>query len=177
MTERHSLNAPPRRFAPLCCAAGLALATAGCTPPDPRAELEIQDLETYWAVDSPAGGTQFLAPVVRFKVRNKGTKPRLSILASATFRRAGETQAWSSAFWKVAPVKDEALAPGGAFPALLKPEGEGRYSSTGPPGGMFVHPGWKDVSAEVFMRVDNSSVVSFGTFPIERRIGSKGIAP
>jgi hypothetical protein len=177
MTASHTQPASTGRFARLLCASVLALAPAGCAAPDPRAELEIQDVETYWAIDSPAGGTQFLAPVVRFTVKNKGTKSRRSILASATYRRVGETEAWSSAFWKVAPVKDASLAPGAAYPALLKPEGEGRYTSTGPPEGMFAHPGWKDVSAEIFIRVDSSGVVSFGTFPIERRIGSKGIAP
>jgi hypothetical protein len=166
-----------RRPARLLCAAALALAAAGCTPPDPKAELAIEGLETYWAIDSPAGGTQFLAPVVRFTVRNQGSRARRSIMASATYRREGETVAWSSAFWKVAPVKDESLAAGASGLAVLKPEGEGRYTSTGPPEAMFGHPAWKDVSAEIFMRVDNSNLVSFGTFPIERRIGSKGLAP
>lgn len=156
--------------------AAAVCATAGCASPDPKAELEVQGLETYWAIDAPAGGTQFLAPVVRFTVRNKGTRARRSVQATATYRREGETQAWSSAFWKVAPVKDESLAPGASAPAMLKPEGEGRYTSTGAPETMFAHPAWKDVSAEVFLRVDTSTWVSFGTFPIERRIGSKGIA-
>jgi hypothetical protein len=177
MTASHSTHPRRGRFRRVSCAALLALALAGCTPPDPKAELAIEGLETYWAIDSPAGGTQFLAPVVRFTVRNQGTKSRRSILASATYRREGDTVAWSSAFWKVAPVKDQSLAPGATATALLKPEGEGRYTSTGPPEGMFAHPAWKDVSAEIFMRVDSSNVVSFGTFPIERRIGSKGLAP
>lgn len=177
MTANHSRLAAPGRFTRAISLAGLALALAGCAAPDPKAELAIEDLETYWAIDSPGGGSQFLAPVVRFNVRNKGTKARRSILASATYRREGETEAWSGAYWKVAPVKDQSLAAGAVASAMLKPEGQGRYTSTGPPEGMFAHPGWKDVSAEIFIRVDSSSLVSFGTFPIERRIGSKGIAP
>ena len=177
MTATHSRPARHARWMLASCTVALALALAGCAAPDAKTVLEIQDLETYWAIDSPAGGTQFLAPVVRFTVKNKGTKSRRSILASATYRRDGETEAWSGAFWKVAPVKDQSLAPGATAPALLKPEGEGRYTSTGAPEGMFAHPAWKDVSAEIFMRVDSSNVVSFGTFPIERRIGSKGLAP
>jgi hypothetical protein len=177
MTATHSRPAPLALWMRASCAAALALALAGCAAPDAKTELEIQGLETYWAIDSPAGGTQFLAPVVRFTVRNKGAKARRSIQATATYRREGETQAWSSAYWKVAPVKDASLAPGGTAPAMLKPEGEGRYTSTGSPDAMFAHPAWKDVSAEIFMRVDSSTLVSFGTFPIERRIGSRGIAP
>ncbi|MET0553914.1 MAG: hypothetical protein ABW221_12800 [Vicinamibacteria bacterium] len=177
MTTTHSRHALPARFTRALAAAGLLLGLAGCAAPDPKVELEIQGLETYWAIDSPGGNTQFLAPVVRFNVRNKGTRSRRSILASATYRREGETEAWSGAFWKVAPVKDESLAPGASALAMLKPEGQGRYTSTGAPEGMFAHPEWKDVSAEIFLRVDNSNIVSFGTFPIERRIGSKGTTP
>lgn len=167
---------PPARVARAVLAA-LGLAAAGCAAPDPKAEMAIEGLETYWAIDSPSSGTQYLAPVVRFNVRNQGPKARRSVQATATYRREGETQAWSWGFWKVAPVKDESLAAGAVAPAMLKPEGEGRYTSTGAPEAMFDHPDWKDVSAEVFLRVDTSTWVSFGTFPIERRIGSKGIAP
>ena len=132
-------------------------------------------LRKGWAVDSPTGSSQHLAPVVRFLLRNKGTKSR-SVQAMATLRRQGETVAWSSAFTKVVPPHGE-VAPGATAPVLLKPEGEGRYTSTGPPEGMFQHPQWKDVSAEVFLRVDNSVWTKFGSYPIERHIGSKGITP
>ena len=94
----------------------------------------------------------------------------------ATLRRQGEDVAWSTAFTKVQPPNGE-VSPGQAVPVLLKPEGEGRYTSTGSPAGMFQHPQWKDVSAEVFLRVDNSGWTKLGTFPIERHIGSKGITP
>jgi hypothetical protein len=159
-------------------ALGVCLALAAslsCTAPDPKAEMELLKVETYWAIDSPSGGTQYLAPVVRFELRNKGTKSR-SVQAMATLRRQGEDVAWSSAFTKVREPHGE-VGPGQVAPVLLKPEGEGRYTSTGAPEGMFQHPQWKDVSAEVFLRVDNSVWTKLGTFPIERHIGSKGITP
>lgn len=165
-----------RRRSPLPGAAlGLALLAAGCSAPDPRAEMELVKVETYWAIDSPSGGTQYLAPVVRFDLRNKGAKSR-SVQAMATLRRQGEDVAWSSAFTKVLEPHGE-LAAGQTASVLLKPEGEGRYTSTGAPEGMFQHPQWKDVSAEVFLRVDNSNWTRLGTYPIERHIGSRGIAP
>jgi hypothetical protein len=164
-----------RRRARLCAVAGLALLGAGCSPPDPKTEMEMLKLETYWAIDSPSGGTQYLAPVVRFDLRNRGAKNR-SVQAMATLRRQGEDVAWSSAFTKVQEPHGQ-LAPGQTAPVLLKPEGEGRYTSTGAPEGMFQHPQWKDVSAEVFLRVDNSNWTKLGTYPIERHIGAKGLAP
>ena len=166
-----------RRFhVPLGAAAAASLLVlAACMAPDPKAEMEVVSLETYWAIDSPSGGTQYLAPVVRFGLKNKGAKSR-SVQAMATLRRQGEAIAWSSAFTKVLQPHGE-LAPGQTAPVLLKPEGEGRYTSTGSPEGMFQHPEWKDVSAEVFLRVDNSEWTKFGTYPIERHIGSKEIAP
>ena len=124
----------------------LCLALAGCGAPDPKSEVEMLNLETYWAIDSPSGTTQYLAPVVRFELRNQGNEGP-------------------------AKLADEAAR------VLLMPEGVGRYTSTGAPEGMFQHPQWKDVSAEVFLRVDNSTWTKFGTFPIERHIGSKGLAP
>jgi hypothetical protein len=153
----------------------LCLALGACAAPDPRAEVEMLNVETYWAIDSPSGTTQYLAPVVRFELRNKGKKSR-SVQAMATLRRQGEDVAWSSAFTKVLEPHGE-VAPGQAAPVLLKPAGEGRYTSTGAPEGMFQHPQWKDVSADVFLRVDNSTWTRFGTYPIERHIGSKGLAP
>ena len=158
-------------------ALGLAacLALGGCAAPDPRAEMEMVNVETYWAIDSPSGSTQYLAPVVRFDLRNKGRKSR-SVQAMATLRRLGDDVAWSSAFTKVKEPHGE-VAPAETARVLLKPEGEGRYTSTGAPEGMFQHPQRKDVSAEVFLRVDNSTWTRFGTYPIERHIGSKGLAP
>jgi hypothetical protein len=167
----HRLAAPGRTSLGLAA----CLALGGCAAPDPRVEMEMVSVETYWAIDSPSGSTQYLAPVVRFDLRNKGRKSR-SVQAMATLRRQGEDVAWSSAFTKVKEPHGE-VAPNETARVLLKPEGEGRYTSTGTPEGMFQHPQWKDVSAEVFLRVDNSTWTRFGTYPIERHIGSKGIAP
>ena len=77
----------------------------------------------------------------------------------------------------ILPAAPAAPAPAAVVPVLLKPEGEGRYTSTGPPETMFQHPQWKDVSAELFLRVDSSTWTTFGTHPIARHIGSKGVTP
>ena len=152
------------------------LAAAGCHAPDPRAEVALSDVETYWAVDRPVGGTQFIAPVVRFRLNNKGSRPLRSIQASSTFRLKGDPQAWSGAFQQVAPVAGQPLGPGQSTLVVLKPEGEGRYSSTVPPEEMLAHQNFKDVTVEVFLRVGSSGWTSMAQAAVDRRIGAHAAA-
>ena len=67
-------------------ALGLPLVAAACKPKDPREQFEIQDLETYWAVDSPRRGTVYIAPVLRFRLKNRSTSGARSVEAQAGFR-------------------------------------------------------------------------------------------
>jgi len=162
---------PRPRGRPVLSAA-CALVLAACAASDPQAELAVSDLETYWAVDPSAGGTQYLAPVVRFRLQNKAARAR-SIQATATFRRKGEAAAWSSAWQQVSPRPgSRPLAPGQTMVVTLKPEGEGRYSSTGAAESMFAHKDFKDVTAEVFLRVGSSAWAKFATSDVSRRLGS-----
>jgi hypothetical protein len=155
----------------------LAAAAAGCGAPDPRAEVALSEMETYWAVDRPTGGTQFIAPVVRFRLNNKGQRPLRSIQASSTFRLKGDPQAWSGAFQQVAPLAgQQPLGPGQSTLVVLKPEGEGRYSSTVPPEDMLAHQNFKDVTVEVFLRVGSSGWTSMAQAEVDRRIGAHAAA-
>jgi hypothetical protein len=150
----------------------LALLAGACQSPDPKAEIELRDLESYWAVDPTVGGTQYLAPVVRFQLVNKGASSR-SIQAMATFRRKGEGPAWSSAWQSVSPLPDgKPLPQGKSVLGVLKPEGEGRYTFRGTVDEMFAHPDFKDVTGEVFVRVGSSSWTKFADVDIPRRLGS-----
>lgn len=155
----------------------LALAALGaCRAPDPHAELALSDLEAHWAVESPVGDTQYIAPVVRFVVRNQGRQSHRSIQATATFKRQGESETWSSAWQRVSPVDDQPLAPGQTRLVVLKPEGEGRYHSTGPPEAMFQHPNFKDVHVEVFLQVGPSAWTKFASVDVERHLGPRSAA-
>jgi hypothetical protein len=148
-------------------------AAAGCRTPDPLAEVALSDLETYWAVDRPVGSTQFIAPVVRFQLRNKSSRPLRSIQASSTFRLKGDAKSWSGAFLQVAPVGGKPLEPGQSTLVVLKPEGEGRYNSTVSPEEMLAHQSFKDVSVEVYVRVGSSGWTRMGQADVERRIGTR----
>lgn len=147
----------------------------GCRAADPRLEFEVTDVETYWAIDSPTGQTQFVAPVVRFQLRNKGGNPHRAVSATATFTRKGETQAWSSAYRQVSPP-GKPFGAGETRTIVLKPEGEGRYSSPDAPESILQNPQFKDVHVQVFLRLGPGAWAKVIEADIERRIGARGEA-
>ena len=152
-----------------------AVAAFGCRAPDPNAIVKVTDLETHWAVDSASGGTQYIAPVVRFKVSNVSGEAQGSVQATATFRRKGEENVtWGSDFRQVS-TRREPLVPLQVLPVVLK--SDARYYSTGPPETMFTHQDFKDATVEVFVRVGSSSWTKVGAADVERRIGARAAQP
>ncbi len=151
----------------------LSLLAAACRTPDPKAELEIRDVETYWAVDPPRGGTQYIAPVIRFHLRNKSSQPTRPIQAQGDFRRAGQEQDPWPAFIQVTTAR-KPLQPGQEI--LVELKSEGHYTSPGTPEGMLENKGFRDVVARVYVRVGRSHMVRMGgDYPVERRIGAKAV--
>ncbi|HEY7412949.1 MAG TPA: hypothetical protein VII13_19575 [Vicinamibacteria bacterium] len=161
------MTAPARLLVTLCAAL-----LPGCRSYDPQQELEVSGVETYWALDRPSGTTQYLAPVVRLHVRNKGPHVLRSVQATATFRRQGETATWGSD-WKPLTASDRPLGPGPEVLVVLK--SDARYYSGGAVEGMFAHPQWKDANVEVFLRIGPSSWSKFVSTGIERRLGARGV--
>jgi hypothetical protein len=145
---------------------------SGCRAPDPNAILRVTDLETHWAVDSAdAGGTQYIAPVVRFNVANISGEQQGSVQATATFRRKGEENVtWGSDFRQLSSRR-EPLVPLQVMPVVLK--SDARYYSTGPPETMFAHQDFRDATVEVFVRVGSSSWTKVGAADVDRRIGAR----
>lgn len=153
----------------------VAVLLASCRTPDPKGVLDASDVETYWAIDSAQGETQYIAPVVRFQVRNKGTRDERTVEAQATFRRKGEDVIWSSAWQKVTAPGGPLLPAGSKALVVLKPENEGRYFSTGPPETMFQHDSFRDATVDVFLRIGSSPWTKFFAADIERRIGTRSV--
>ncbi len=152
-----------------------ALLLAACTPPDPKAELELLGLETYWAVDPAKGQEQYIAATVRFEVHNKGAKPQVSIEASAGFRRANDSgvfEEWGGD-WKQVSSSRQPLRPGERRVVVLK--SDARYHSPGPAGSMFALAQFRDPKVELYLRLGSSSWVKFGEAAVERRIGSRSV--
>jgi hypothetical protein len=157
-------------LAPLLVTAAVG---GSCRAPDPKQELALEGIETYWAIARSVGETHYLAPVVRFEIRAKGASPLRSVQATATFRRKGEeSRDWGSAFEQVV-VPRKPLAPGQTLLVLLI--SDTHYYTSGPPEGIFTHELFKDAKVEVFLRVGSSSFVKFGEADVERRIGSRSV--
>ena len=148
----------------------LLVATA-CKARDPKQDFEVRDVETYWAVDNPRGETQYVAPVVRFRVRNRTTGALRSVEAQATFKRGAQEDKWPSGLAVLATPR-KPLAPGGEAFAEIKSEGRYSMRDTAPET-MLANEAFVDAEAEIFLREGNSSWTVVATVPVERRIGSK----
>jgi hypothetical protein len=152
----------------------ISLAAVACTPPDPKAHLEIAQMETYWAVDSARGDTQYLAPVVRFRLYNKTSRTLRAVDAQAAFARVGETNVdqnkWPALVIVVTGRKP--LAPGAFAEVELKSEGRYTMRDTTPEG-MLENEGFKDARAEIYLREGSSPWVKMDEVPVDRRIGSR----
>lgn len=159
---------PLRALAPFA----ITLAAAGCRSPDPQKAMAVDQVETHWAVESTRGTTQYIAPVVRFRVTNRSGDRQGSVQATATFRRKGEEhQTWGSDFRQVSS-RTEPLEPGQSRDLVLK--SDARYHSEGPVEGMMSHHLFRDVSVELFLRVGSSPWSKFAATDVERRIGARG---
>lgn len=157
----------------LACVCATLLAAA-CSPADPKAHLQIAQIETYWAVDNPRGDTQYLAPVVRFRLLNKTSRTLRAVDAQAAFSRVGE-QSTDQNKWPalvLVATGRRPLAPGAFAEVELK--SEGRYSMRDTtPEGMMENEAFKDARAEIYLREGSSSWVKMEEVPVERRIGSR----
>jgi hypothetical protein len=164
------------RFLPRFLAPAVALAALGagaCKAPEPKAELEISGIETYWVVDAPKAGEQYIAPAIRFELHNKGHQTRDAILATATFYHKGqEGETWGSDWQQVVPA-GRPLKPGGTQLVVMR--SDARYHSAGAPESMFQHEAFQDATVEVFLRLGSSAWVKFGRAEVERRIGSRSV--
>lgn len=152
----------------------LVLLANACRSPDPKALLEVSDVDAFWAVERSMGGEHYIAPAVKVRIHNRSGALQHSVQAMAVFRRKGEESlTWGSAFEQVVTRKAP-LAPGQAIGVTLK--SDARYHSQGPVDGMFAHAQFRDAILEIFLRVGSSGWVSFGQEPVERRVGSRSVA-
>lgn len=152
----------------------LALGVVGCRRHDAARELELSGLETYWIVDSPRQGQNYIAPVVRFRLKNVSSEPLGSVQARAKFPAPDQEEAWGSiqeqvSTWRrpIEPGKD----------TLVTVRSAGRYQSPADPEDILRSPGFKDPRVEVFVRIGASEWALLAQANVERRIGAPGLLP
>ncbi len=152
----------------------LGFALGGCRSHDAARELELRGLETYWIVDSPRQGQNYVAPVVRFRLKNVGAEPLGSIQARAKFPATDQEEAWGSIQEQVS-TWTEPLDPG--KDRVVTVRSAGRYQSAADPKDILRSPAFKDPRVLVFVRIGASEWKLLAQANVERRIGAKGVLP
>ena len=148
------------------------LSGLACARHDPATQLEVSDIETYWIVDSPRDDQNFIAPAIRFRLRNTGSVQLSSVQARARFPGTAEEEPWGSIQQQVSNWR-EPLPPGEE--RLVTVRSVGRYQAAADPEDMLRSPGFKDPRAEVFVRIGNSNWAKLAEAPVARRIGASGV--
>ena len=153
-------------------AAALLLAGPGCTSHDAAKELAVSEVETYWIVDSPQQGQNYIAPAVRFRLKNVGPATLGSVQARARFPAPDQGgEPWGSIQEQVSTWQ-KPLQPGQE--ALVTVRSAGRYHSAAEPEAILRSPAFKDPRVEIYVRIGSSNWAMLGEGPVERRIGAPG---
>jgi hypothetical protein len=154
-------------FAALVLSGGTA-----CRRHDPAKELSVTGVETFWIVDSPQQGQNFVAPAVRFRLKNVGPETLGSVQARARFPAPDQEEPWGSIQEQVS-TWSRPLEPGRE--AVVTVRSAGRYHSSADPEDMLRSPGFKDPRVEVFVRIGSSNWAVLAEATVARRIGAPGV--
>jgi len=153
-------------------AALVTLLVTACRSHDPATELALSGIETYWIVDSPRQGQNFVAPVVRFRLKNVSAGILGSIQARARFPAPDQDEVWGSIQEQVS-TWSRPLEPGREVVVTVR--SAGRYHAPVDPEDMLRSPGFKDPRVEVFVRIGSSNWAMLAEAPVIRRIGAPGV--
>jgi hypothetical protein len=151
----------------------LAIAGPACRGHDPSRELAVSGIETYWIVDSPQRGENYIAPVVRFRLKNVSSEPLGSVQARARFPAPGQEEPWGSIQEQVSTWRRPL---GAGQETLVTVRSAGRYHAQADPEDMLRSPGFRDPKVEVFVRIGASEWALLAQADVERRIGAPGLS-
>ncbi len=167
--------------------AGLALAAlaalalsfpfVGCSNAESEAKvdaLELKDVAAYWAVrGKDREGNNFIHPVVRFRVANRGSGPVGYIQAMAVFKREKfPDDPWGSDF--LYSVSDQPIPSGGVSDDLTMRSNTNVISKDAPDH-MFQNGKWEDVDVALFLRVGPSRWKPMVEIQVPKKIGAPGV--
>jgi hypothetical protein len=153
-------------LAALALAAGVA-----CQSHDPAKELALSGVETYWIVDSPQQGQNFVAPTVRFRLKNIGPATIGSVQARARFPAPDQDEVWGSIQEQVS-TWSRPLERGQEVVVTVR--SAGRYHAATDPEEILRSPAFKDPKVEVYVRIGSSNWALMAEASVARRIGAPG---
>jgi hypothetical protein len=152
--------------------AALALsAGVACQSHDAARELALSGVETYWIVDSPQQGQNFIAPAVRFRLKNVGPATLGSIQARARFPAPDQDEVWGSIQEQVS-TWSRPLERGQEVVVTVR--SAGRYHAAVDPEDILRSPAFKDPKVEVYVRIGSSNWAMLAEAAVARRIGAPG---
>ena len=147
----------------------LAVAAAACSTHDPAKELAVSGVETYWIVDSPQQGQNYISPAVRFRLKNVSAQTLGSVQARARFPAPDQHEAWGS-------IQEQVSTWSRPFEAgketIVTVRSAGRYHSAADPQDMLRSPAFKDPRVEVYVRIGSSNWAKMAEATVDRRIGA-----
>jgi hypothetical protein len=147
----------------------LVVAAAGCSSHDPEKELAVSGVETYWIVDSPQQGQNYIAPAVRFRLKNVSAHTLGSVQARARFPAPNQREAWGSIQEQVS-TWSRPLEPGKE--ATVTVRSAGRYHAAADPQDILRSPAFEDPKVEVYVRIGASNWAKVAEATVDRRIGA-----
>jgi hypothetical protein len=161
-----------RRGVVFAAAFAAPLVLDSCRSHDAARELAVSDVQTYWIVDSPQQGQNYVAPAVRFRLRNVSAEEIGSVQARARFPAPDQgEEPWGSIQEQVSTWQ-KPLRPG--QDAVVTVRSAGRYHAAADPEEILRSPAFKDPRVEIYVRIGSSNWAKLGEAPVERRIGAPG---
>jgi hypothetical protein len=164
-------------FQTIAAAAALALLPSGCDEPESNAKaqaLQVEEVAAYWAVrGKDREGTNYIHPVVRFRIKNGFPEEVSYVQAMAVFKR--ETfpdEPWGSDY--LYSISERPIPSGGAS-EFLTLRSDTNFVSKDSPETMFQNEKWEQVLVEIFLRVGPSSWTKALAMEVPKRIGAPGL--
>ncbi len=151
----------------------LVFAVAACRSHDAAKELAVSGVETFWIVDSPQQGQNFVAPAVRFRLKNVSAETLGSVQARARFPSPDQDETWGSIQEQVSTWSRPLDA---GREAVVTVRSAGRYHAPADPEDILRSPAFKDPRVEIFVRIGSSNWAMLAEAPVSRRIGAPGVS-
>ena len=157
-------------------AVGIALTvTSACGGGEEKTfhSLEHEDVLAYWSVYGKRNDTNYIHPIVRFKVRNGSEIEADYIQTMAIFRLESKPdEAWGNDYQYA--IAGDPIAPG-ELSREITLKSDSTFYSKDDPSKMIDNEMWEQVNVEVLLRVSSSSWRSVYKQDVPRRIGAPGL--